>query len=72
MKWNPNSNNERKDYIVHLRTKPGYTQYSGTVTVYAKNETDAIDRAFTKLQNGAHSDKGRGAWIIEKIEIGIN
>lgn len=58
-----------KKYKVWMRSVPGfYAQYDGAVEVYAKDDDDAVDRAFEKLKRGAFPDRSRSMWKVEKVE----
>ena len=60
---------ENKRYSVHLSSRPGfYAQYSGAVKVWAEDEDEAIERAFSELKRGAFPDRGRSMWRVEKVE----
>jgi hypothetical protein len=57
-------------YRVHMRSRisPEWAFYDGHVDVFAEDETQAQDRAIDKLCRGSFRDRGRDAWIIEKVE----
>lgn len=56
-------------YHVWLRSRPGfYEQYDGKVIVRASNEDEAVDVAFTKLQQGAFPERRRDMWKVERVE----
>lgn len=60
----------RRDYRVHLHSDPapGSTFYRVHVDVFADDEDDAIGRALDKLRRGAFPDRGRGSWVIDRVE----
>ena len=50
-------------YEVHMRSVPGhYAQYDGSLTVWANDDSDAIERAFRELKRGAFPDRSRDMW----------
>lgn len=58
-----------KKYHVWLRSVPGfYEQYDGKVSVYARDDDEAIELAFDKLKRGAFPDRSRSMWRVEKVE----
>lgn len=59
-----------RDYRVWFRSVPGmYTQYDGYIDVWAEDEEDAIERAFSKLKRESFPERGRGMWQVEKVEV---
>lgn len=55
-------------YIVRLTSKPGfYSQYTGNVEVYANNDEEAVDNAFSKLKRGSFPDRDRNMWRVLSV-----
>lgn len=58
-----------RKYTVWIRSVPGmYEQYSGPVTVYADNDSEAEEMALLKLKRGAFPDRSCDMWRVEKVE----
>lgn len=56
-------------YEVSLKSVPGmYAQYSGSVTVWAEDEDEAVEEALSKLKRGAFPDRSRSMWRIVDIK----
>jgi hypothetical protein len=56
-------------YKVHMTSTPGfYAQYNGSVDVWAKDEEDAIEKAFRELKRGAYPDRSRNMWKVNRVE----
>lgn len=57
---------ELKRYIVTMKSVPGfYAQYGpGDVAVWARDDEEAIDKAFRELKRGAFPDRSRDMWRV--------
>lgn len=59
-----------KKYKVYLHSKAGFWEhYSGYVPVTAENAESAIDRALTILRRKSFPDRGRDAWVVDRVEL---
>lgn len=58
-----------KRYTVTMQSVPGlYAQYGpGEIIVYARDDEDAIDRAFRELKRDAFPDRSRDMWRVVNV-----
>jgi hypothetical protein len=55
-------------FVVSLKSTPGfYAQYAGEVTVWAKDESDAISEALLQLRRGTFKDRSNDMWKVTEV-----
>jgi len=58
-----------REFDVWMQSVPGpMSQYSGKVTVWAEDETDAVQRALQKLKSTSFPDRDASCWRTNKVE----
>jgi hypothetical protein len=55
------------DVYLHSKPSPAWTFYEGKVTVMAEGIEEAKERAVGQLARGSFKDRGRDAWVIERV-----
>lgn len=58
-----------KKYKVYLHSKAGFWEhYNGYVPVTAKDSENAITEALNILKRKSFPDRGRDAWVVDRVE----